>query len=296
MANLIKIILFLTIIIGIGIYFFTQGTNLSEIFPSISKTRKTSPPSPVFPSRSAPTISPTIFQTTFLESSIPAGFTREQISPYFQKITISSAYSSSYGGYPSQIRLYFSLSKDENINITGWRIKSNRREIVIERGINIYSPFEFPAGEDIIISGNGSINIYNGKSPINRNLRINKCLGYLENFYDFNPSLPQNCPSIPRSEIVHLSGQCQSYILSLWGCKLPSVSFYNALPGTDEGNACRAFLNTISHGSCFLRHRYDIDFLSNEWRIWTDQNILDPQHDRLLLFDKQGLLADEYVY
>ncbi|MDP3015028.1 MAG: hypothetical protein Q8N28_01275 [bacterium] len=140
------------------------------------------------------------------------------------------------------------------------------------------------------------INIYSNKSPFNRNLRLNKCIGYLEENYDFNSALPQNCPSIPRSEFAHLSGQCQSYILSLWGCKLPDVSFYNFLPGTDEGNACRQFLNTISHGSCYRKHRYDLDFLSNEWRVWIDYDILDKYHDRLRLLDKNGLLVDEYIY
>lgn len=279
-----------------------KGENiLDKIFPKsfAPKTNSYAPSypsspsySPIFPTESIPTISG---EPTIPDNLIPSGFTREQLSPYFKKVKISSAYASSWSAAPSQISLISSL-KGETINITGWKIKSNRREIIIPQAVDIYEPSGFWPQEDVVVSENSSVNIYSNKSPLNRNLRLNKCTGYLEESYDFNPSLPQNCPSIPRSEIIYLSGECQSYILSLWGCKLPEVSFYNTLLGSDEGNACRQFLNTISHGSCFQKHRYDSDFLSNERRIWIDQNILDSQHDRLWLLDKNGLLVDEYIY
>ena len=321
MLNFIKVILFLIVVVGTGVYFFIQspeifkipsfkGENiLDKIFPK-SFAPKTSFYAPSYPPSPSPSYSysysysPTSLtefaltisgEQTIPDYLIPSGLTREQLSPYFKKVKISSAYTSSWSTAPSQINLFSSL-KGETINITGWKIKSNRREIIIPQAVNIYEPSGFSPQEDIIVSENNSINIYSNKSSLNRNLRLNKCIGYLEENYDFNPSLPQNCPSIPRSEITYLSGECQSYILSLWGCKLPEVSFYNTLLGSDEGNACRAFLNTISHGSCFQKYRYGFDFLSNEWRIWIDQDILDPQHDRIRLFDKNGLLVDEYIY
>lgn len=311
MPNFIKIILFLIIVVGIGIYFFVQSpeifkmpsfksdTILKNIFPKTSAPKNSYVPS-YYPSYS-PTFSPASSSTisgepTIPDNLIPSGFTREQLSPYFKKVKISSAYASSWSAAPSQISLISSLKKGETINITGWKIKSNRREIIIPQAVDIYEPSGFWPQEDVVVSENSSVNIYSNKSPLNRNLRLNKCTGYLEESYDFNPSLPQNCPSIPRSEIIYLSGECQSYILSLWGCKLPEVSFYNTLLGSDEGNACRQFLNTINPGACFKKHRFDSDFLSNEWRIWIDQNILDSQHDRLWLLDKNGLLADEYIY
>ncbi len=314
MTNFIKIILFLIVVVGIGVYFFVQSPeifkmpsfkddSLKKIFSKLPAPKTNSYP-PSYPSSPSPSYSPT-FSTDFAstisgeqtipDNLIPSGFTREQLSPYFKKVKISSAYVSSWITAPSQISLSFSL-KGETINITGWRLKSNRGEMIIPQAINIYDPSGFLPQEDIAVSENSSVNIYSNKSPINGNLRLNKCTGYLEESYDFNPSLPQNCPSIPRSEIVYLSGECQSYILSLWGCKLPETSFYNTLLGSDQGNACRAFLNTISHGSCFQKHRYDLDFLSNEWRIWMDQDILDLKHDRLWLLDKNGLLVDEYIY
>lgn len=303
MANFLKVIIFLAIVAGIGIYFFSHSSELFKGTPqekiiSAPSTKYVAPSGPNAPLGSNMTAPSTISSQSsqISDSQIPSGFTRGQLSSYFHKITISSAYTSSYSSYPSEIKLYSSLSKDEKINITGWRIKSNRGEIIIPKAVNVYEPSGFSPEEDIVLSANNYVNIYGNNSPISRNLRLNKCTGYLQNTYNFNPALPQNCPSISNSEISYLSGQCQTYISSLWGCKLPDVSFYNLLPGTNEGNTCRAFLNAINSAFCFQKHRSDSDFLSNEWRIWVNQNILDSQHDKVLLYDKQGLLVDQYIY
>lgn len=241
------------------------------------------------------------------DSRIPFGYTREQLSPYFEKIRIISAFSGigflGLGGQeqPVEIKIYANLYGDDSaINITGWRVKSNRREFAIPGAIEIYKPSGLNGEKDIILTSSAYVNIYSNTSVINKNFRLNKCTGYLENYYDFNPSLPQNCPLIygSRYEISHLSGECQNYLFSLGGCKAVDYFFYNSLPGNDQGNACRAFLNTVAtYGNCFQKYSQDKDFLSGEWRIWVNQqNFLDSQHDRLGLFDKDGLLVSDYVY
>lgn len=230
---------------------------------------------------------------------IPSGFTRAQLSSFFQKITISSAHAS-YSNYPSEIKLYSSLPKDEKINITGWRIKSNGGEIIIPQAINAYEPSDLIPPQDIVLSANNYVNIYLSINPINKSFRLNKCMGYLQNTYIFNPPLPQNCPIPSHSDISYLSGQCQSYILSLRECEIPdedSDSFYTSVGGSSrEEVECRAFLDTINQNGCFQKYHWDDDFLSNEWRVWVWQHILDSQHDKVLLFDKQGLLVDQYIY
>ncbi|MBI1838997.1 MAG: hypothetical protein HYR95_01705 [Candidatus Colwellbacteria bacterium] len=230
------------------------------------------------------------------EYLIPAGFKRDTLSPYFRKARISSASYYAASGQPTTITLSSSLGKDEKLNITGWKIKSNRREVSIAQAIEVYEPNNLGLMEDIILKGNNYLYLYSNESAIKRNFRLNKCTGYLENLYDFNPALPKSCPTIPRSESTYLSGSCQSYIFSLGNCQLPDANIYNSFPGTDAGNACREFLNTISFDACFNRHKNDPDFLSAEWRLWVNDNILDSQHDRLWIFDKKGLLVDEYIY
>src|SRR4030042_5494805 len=246
MAKFLKIIFFVIIVAGIGIYFLRNSDfkglprekvqtpisgSKSYIFPT-GGTSVTGAPAPV--TVTSPTTGISSVQAEIPDNLIPAGYTRDQLSPYFNKITISSAYAPSYGNYPSQIKIYSSLAKGETANVTGWRVKTKPAEFLIPQAVNIYDFSGLASQQDIILSSGSYVNIYSNKSPINRNLRLNKCTGYLENNYNFNPALPQNCPSIPRSEISHLSGQCQSYVISLWGCKEPEVSFYNSLPGNEQ--------------------------------------------------------------
>jgi len=226
------------------------------------------------------------------DSEIPAGFKREQLSPYFKKIRISSLSYSTWGSYPAYITLSASLTKDEAMNITGWRIKGNLENILIPQAIEVYDPSGFGGLADIVLKNYQTVNFYSSFSPISRNFRLNKCAGYLEEIYDFNPPLPRNCPYVNRTEISNLSGVCQSYILSLSSCKMPETNLTVTL--YDEN--CRVYLNNLNYRGCFNRYRLDPDFLSSEWRVWVGRNILDPNHDQVLLLDKNNLLVDIYTY
>ncbi|MBI4159936.1 hypothetical protein HY504_02120 [Candidatus Wolfebacteria bacterium] len=231
------------------------------------------------------------------DSQIPQGFTRAQLSRQFGRVRVASAYRSVFGSSPSEIRLYAGyLSQNEAINITGWRVRSNRGEVIITQAVSSYEPSGFTPPSDIILRSGNYVVLYGALSPLARNIRLNKCIGYLNTLYQFFPPLPSNCPLPSDLGVLYLSGQCQAYVRSLGGCQLPSVSFYNQLPGTTEGNACRNFLNGVNYRSCYEDHRSDVDFLGSEWRVWVNRDILDPQHDLVRLYDPQGLLVDQYVY
>mgnify|MGYP001596582428 FL=1 len=305
----VKIILFIVIVGGIIFFVFAapkffkdydlkkglNATSTEKIISSAQEAKIKAAPS----AQSSIAISSE--KKEIPDSRIPSGFAREQLSPFFEKIRIASASFSAGYNKPSTIRLYSRLeSGDLPIDITGWRLKSNRYEFIISKAVEIYKPSGTNEEKNVILSSNNYVNIYSTTSAINKNLRLNKCMGYLENSFDFNPTLPQSCPMVYRSryEIAYLSGQCQTYLFSLGGCKPVDVAFYNSLlTGTSEGNVCRAFLNTVgTYGNCFEKYSQDKDFLSTEWRLWVNIDILDSQHDRLDLFDNNGLLVSDYVY
>lgn len=267
------------------------------LVPIIGKIAPGSPASSRPSERTAP--------RTNIQYSAPGGGTatsdssKSETASFSKKIDISSAGVSGYPKEYSRITLYSRLQEKEAVNITGWKIKSNKNEIVIPQGVEIYDPSGSLPTADIVLKSGHYVDLYSLASPLNRNLRLNKCVGYLENIYDFKPLyISQNCPYFSSSEIKQLSGQCQSYISSLSACKTPDVGFYNNLPGTDEGNACRAFLQNIGYGGCFRDHRQDADFLSKNWIIWLEPQTfnLDPQHDYLRLYDRKGNLVSEYSY
>ena len=277
----------------------------------ISMIWKTAPTNNPLSSKPSETAAPqTNLQTNSGQYSAPAAINggdgvvisqspQSQATPLSQRVYIGSANVSGYPQQYSRVTLYSRLKEGETVDITGWKIKSNKSEITIAKAIETYNPSGFGAEGDIVLKPNNYVDLYGLVSPLNKNLRLNKCFGYLQNIYNFQPIyLPNNCPYVSRDDIKQLSGQCQNYIYSLGSCQLPDAYFYNSLPGTDEGNECRAFLNNIGYGNCFRGHEGDADFLSDNWIIWLgQQNLnLDSRHDYLRLYDASGNLISEYSY
>jgi hypothetical protein len=232
-------------------------------------------------------------------SEIPQGFTLKDLSPYFHKIRLSSISPGGYFGGYGQISLSASFNPSMSlgtsggaINVSGWLLQANKGGQYVPQAVGIYDPSGLAAEGDIYLKNSDVLNIYTLRSAIGKNLRLNKCIGYLENTNHFTPSLPMNCQYTDRSDIAGLSGVCQNYITSLGSCALPAAN-----PRVPENDyACRAYLDNLNYKGCFDKHRSDADFLSNEWRAWIGSTFLDSSHDRLLLLDRQGLVVDVYSY
>jgi hypothetical protein len=225
----------------------------------------------------------------------PSGFTVDQLSPYYGSVRISSFLRSWFGG-TYEVDLYADYSAKSGIDITNWRVRGNSGEIMIPQAVKKYPPYGFPLDADIVVVAGEYVKLFNGSSPIARNLGLNKCIGYMNNIYTFTPSLPNSCPAIDRSEVSTFTGRCQSFIFSLYGCRQPTANELNLFTGYND-EACHTYLERINYRGCYERHAGDSDFFSREWWIWTGGTFpFDRDHDRLLLFDRNGLLVNEYTY
>ena len=230
------------------------------------------------------------------EPTPPAGFKVAQLSPYYGEIKIGNVSPGSYNGVAQ-----FSLNASYGglkapIDVTGWRLSSNSGQVIIPQAIADYTPGGSGFPGDITLGSGETLNVYSSASPIVQNLRLNACTGYLNNTYTFVPALPQSCAAAyDRSAIATFSGSCQNYILSIWGCSVPTANRINSFSNEP---ACQSFLNTkFGYSACYYANRFQPNFFSNIWDAWIGGPLnLDPSHDRLLLWDKQGLLVDEYIY
>ena len=227
---------------------------------------------------------------------IPDGFTATQLSPYWGKVTIGG-FSAKTGDSQGELSLDSRLAEGEALNITGFWAQSNRRaRMFIPQAIAVYNPFATPASGDIILRGGQTVKLYSSSSAIGRaGMRLNRCTGYLEHALDFAPELPLDCPDdITNVSLLGFRGKCQDYARSLGRCEVPDLNH----PDLAGDEVCREYLRDFNYSGCFRKHHTDPDFLTNEWWIWTLENFLeaDDRHDRLLLFDRQGLLVGEHVY
>ncbi|MDD4761995.1 MAG: hypothetical protein PHZ25_03175 [Candidatus Pacebacteria bacterium] len=231
-------------------------------------------------------------------TNLPEGFTSEDVSEYYGRVRIVSASAISDTTNPlknpSTIRINVNPRDGEKINVTGWKIQGNKNAFFIPKGTDYFVPTYGGTESDIIISKSTNLSIYSSINPIKINFRTNKCIGYVNKMYSFNPSIGGSCYSIPSKDFNYLSGVCQDFINASNGrCESP----YNDKPEANYlDDDCKAVLNRMNYTSCYNEHWKEDDFLLSEFKIWIGINILDSRHDKLLLFDKNDKLVDEYLY
>lgn len=257
-----------------------HGPTGPQGIPPISSSSQTIITSPA--SSSQPVIDP---------SQIPAGFTLAQLSPYFHQIRFGGV-SAGTSYYYGTITLYSYLTASTTVDITGWQIKTRGSGEYIPQAVYLYDASGMAPEADIFMHSNDVVYLYSSSAPFN--LRLNKCIGYVAHMANFNPALPTSCPYVNRSAIQNFTGACQNYITSLNSCQAPDMT-NPSIPRTDY--ACQTYLeNNFNYKSCFSAHVSDPDFLSNQVWVWTGSNVVDPNHDIVNLFDKSGLLVDQYSY
>ncbi len=176
------------------------------------------------------------------------------------------------------------------IDISGWKISSSKSQFTLPGAQEVYT---FGGSQkSLLIRPGDRVRIFSGSGP-RGNFRINKCIGYIARFANFNPAPAQNCPSRPESEISYLSNACKSYINSLPNCETPS-----AAPVSFDDVSCHEYLNTMTYEGCVSRHRSDPDFLEREIWIWAGDSLrnLDQDGDTVRILDKSGKLISQYRY
>jgi hypothetical protein len=218
-------------------------------------------------------------------------------SPYFEKIKIYSVKTET--STRSSLITLTSKLKEGEIDITDWQIKGEKGSFDFAPAIEKYNPISNPNPDDnILVRPGDEIYLSGGSNPLgkNKNFRLNKCMGYLANTYDFPVSFSTSCPKPEREEISYLSLCCQEYVLQLKSCEIPSYwewEDYQIL-GDSE---CQEYLSyNASYAGCFRNYSQDEDFLEDAWYFYLERNIVSDECDLLYLRDQAGLVVSTYLY
>ncbi len=286
--NVVGFILLAIIFINFGIFLYT-----TDFFKgSFDISPKTVNPPDVTYFGPGPTSTGTTGGTTgtTVTAQPPAGFTKDQLSKYFGKVSFEKVEPGNYGRV-EEVLLSTAIKPTETIDVTGWTLQANRASQVIPQAISSLDLLHPTLEGDIKLGYGHTLDIFATRSAAGASFRLNRCTGYLQNHFNFVPALPQECPAINRSDIVTFTGACQEYLLSLNTCKEPEIG---AVPPNDT--LCRYYVNNTNYLGCVDKYKNTSNFYSNQWRVWTGSNFLDDLHDRLLLLDRSGKLVDIYVY
>ncbi|MDO8474341.1 MAG: hypothetical protein Q7S62_02255 [bacterium] len=223
------------------------------------------------------------------------------VSPYFQKVTISSLSTTT----PSLITLRANLKQGEEISITGWKIRGRAGEFQIPLGIERINPFSsLQAGDSINMRASDTVYLSSSRGPfgLGKHFRPNTCMGYLKSGYAFPLTVPASCSiDKPREEdLLYFLQACQDFIfkkINFSSCEFPDYSKDITVKADTQCTSYLADLATgFTYNSCFIRHADESGFTTNEWHVYMNMNLLTQRFDTIELLDQNGLVVDQEKY
>jgi len=220
--------------------------------------------------------------------------TTSSFSPNFGKVKFGAISHTS-------IDLSSQITTSEKIDITGWKIKGSKGEITIPQGVELFIPGTSIPNSDIVVKQYDVVHIYTKSNPfsVNKNFRPNKCFGYLNDYYQNSGYYYSKiCPTINRDDICNFTQECQNAIMSLQNCS--SQGYSNNLYVVSN-YACQTYADNyisryLNYDGCIGNYSKDKDFYSNSWDIYLGYDIVCKCDDVLYLYDRNGLLVDQYSY
>lgn len=218
-----------------------------------------------------------------------------KLSPYFGQVSISGSGLSLTD--PNKEKITLTGKNTEPISLNGWTVGSLKYHtsfIIPENAYEIPDQPYYQYQKDLYIYSKAKINIFSGASPMGVNFRLNKCIGYLKNYYKFDPVITNSCPKPLAGDIKSFSAYCQKTInSSVASCKEPDLN--DILIDAE----CRDYMKeNLSYSKCVENSSAFHDFLTNEWRVYLRRpsEIWANEKDSIILRDADGLLVGKFQY
>ena len=217
------------------------------------------------------------------------------LSPYYGQVTMSGSGLTSKDA--SKEKLTFTSKGAEPIYMRGWTVgseKYNTSFALPDSAFEIPNQPYYQYEDELFITSKRKIAVFSGTSPIGVNFRLNKCVGYLDAYYKFDPVLPNLCVKPTEAEMDGLNAYCKKAIgSSVASCKEPDLN--DAMIDAE----CRDFMKErLSYSKCVENNNMFYDFLLDEWRVYLRRSseIWPNEKDAILLRDKDGLLVAKMKY
>lgn len=247
-----------------------------------------------------------------LEAARETSRARGTASPVEGRVEIRSSNAKSTDPNEEYLVLEAPSNSETELDLTGWQLRSavtgNAAFIgystrLPQTGIvNAAKPLALPPG--------GRVIVVTGTSPIGTSFRINKCIGYFEEFQDFTPSLSRSCPQpeaefrryadVPTTSVNSESDAydlCLAFVEGLSQCTMYHPRLRDE--GPELHSSCVRFLETyLNYPGCVAAHQHDADFYQNEWRVYLGERreLWRDRRETILLLDAQGRTVDTYTY
>ena len=194
------------------------------------------------------------------------------------------------------------IASDSNtrpVNITGWKLQSaiTGRSTVIDRGTYLFRSGQVNTEQSVFLNPGDRAFVVTGRSPVGVSFKLNACTGYLEQFQNFAPQLPLQCPH-PLEENFPtgpqgLSNECIDYLRLFPRCAIHTL----AIPPQFSG-LCQDYIQKVTYTECVEKHKSDSNFYKPEWRIFLkrDAEMWKERYETIYLLTESGKLVDSISY
>ena len=203
-------------------------------------------------------------------------------------------------------REYLTISTNKNLppqtRLTGMTIKSvvSGKTVQIGEGVELPLVNSINDPRDIYINPEMKVIVTSGSSPTGYSFRLNLCTGYFEQFQNFTPVLPKQCPALKNAPLPappnQLSDKCIDDIQ-----KFPRCEVLTEWPAiiNDQHYDCLNFVDTyIGYQNCVDLNKNFSFFWNNEWRTYLNWStpLWRTKREIIWLLDQEGRFISQYSY
>ena len=199
------------------------------------------------------------------------------------------------------LEIVASYNNTQPINITGWKLRSatTNKTVTIGAGAALPRSGQVNQEQSISLGPGERALVLTGRSPIGSSFRLNSCTGYFEQFQDYFPPLPEECPHVRDNDFPtginnRITDECIEFMENLPSCRAHTL----ALPG-GLGPVCTEYISKeVSYAGCVAAHQSDSDFYKGEWRIYLkrDQILWKKKRETVRLLDTNDKLISSISY
>lgn len=228
------------------------------------------------------------------------GTSETKDSPYAGMVTLEQGNATASNPNDEYIVIRSANNLERNITISGWTLEEDASTLSVKIGQAAEIPFlgQINVEAPITLPGNSLVYVVTGKSPNGVSFRLNQCTGYFEQFQNFVPRLPLECPDpedeiIRKPQVIAGNAECIDFI-----DRIPRCQITVTVP-RETGETCQNFiLNELSYNGCMNAHKNEPGFYRNEWRVFLnrDQEIWENRYERIRLLDENGKTVDVISY
>lgn len=187
------------------------------------------------------------------------------------------------------------------MKITGWKLEGKGGlDLAIGKGaVFIHTEANSQPQDDIYLQPGEKALITTGLSPIGTSFKVNKCVGYFNQFHEFYPDLNTECPTLKDEDLpinIDSDDKCFNYIKTVPACKtIISIPYKNS----GLSSSCQDYVTrNANYKSCVEKHKDDLDFYSPEWRVYLgrSEDLWKKSRETINLYDEKDNLIDSASY